>query len=354
MRVIYLHQDIYSVLTGADRMVVRVAELMQERGHEVQIVCHGMSKRPTWSEKHGLETLEIPIENLDQLHTLLPSRPDIVHVVDVTDVDFTLAGAKLAQALGVPLGVTPASSVSVWNDVDSVYEICRSADALFVLNQVEKDLFYKHGVPYERMAMISQGPELDGIPDPAAFRKRYNISGPIVLFLGRKARFKGYVTLLAATELVWNHRPDTCFAFLGPHWDENCKSIFQAYSDPRIIETRLVNEQEKYSALEACDMLCLPTSADVFPLVFVEAWSCKKPVITAPFPGASEVVRDNHDGLIVEATPPAVASSVLKLLEDEELRMSLGKNGRKRVDSELNWTKVTDQIEAAYKHLISV
>lgn len=334
-------------------MVVRVAELMQERGHEVQIICHGMSKRPTWSKKHGLETLEIPIEYLDQLHTFLPSLPDIVHIVDVTDVAFTLAGAKLARSLDVPLGVTPASSVSVWNDIDSVYDVCRSADALFVLNQVERDQFYQRGVPYERLATISQGPQLDGIPDPTGFRKRYNISGPIVLFLGRKARFKGYVTLLEATGLVWNHRPDVYFAFLGPHWDDNCKSIFQAYSDPRIIETHLVNEQEKYSALEACDMLCLPTSADVFPLVFVEAWYCKKPVVTAPFSGAGEVVRNNHDGLIAEATPPALASSILKLLEDEELRMSLGRNGRKRVDAELNWANVTDQIEAVYKHLSS-
>ena len=40
-------------------------------------------------------------------------------------------------------------------------------------------------------------------------------------------------------------------------------------------------------ALAACTVFCLPSTADIFPLVFLEAWACARPVVSGAFPGAS-------------------------------------------------------------------
>ena len=115
----------------------------------------------------------------------------------------------------------------------------------------------------------------------------------------------------------------------------------------------MVDDSTKYSALTACDLVCLPTSADVFPLVFIEAWTCGKAVITSPFPGIHEIIHDGEDGLIVKAEPDALATAILSLLEDPEYRLSLGNAGRVRVQSHFNWRSVTNIIEAAYVSLLS-
>lgn len=349
MHILYLHHGYFPLLAGAEAMTYQVAERMQQRGHRVQIVCQSPDDRVTRLERGELSVIGVPTLDEPLLRGCLGETPDLVHVVDAVWPEYPVAGAALARAWNVPLAITPASTISTWQDVPTTLAACRAAEIVCVLTEAEREVFAAHEVERERLVVIGQGAQLVGRPDPVTFREAHSISGPMVLFLGRKARFKGYRLLLAATAEVWRTHPAARFVFVGPRWDDDCAAVFAEYADPRIIEIGLVSEQEKHSALAAADLVCLPSSADVFPLVFVEAWTCGKPVIATPFAGVDEIIRHEQDGLIIAPQPDALADAITRLLSDHDTAATMGASGAARVEQQFNWEIVTDRIEAAYR-----
>jgi glycosyltransferase involved in cell wall biosynthesis len=275
----------------------------------------------------------------------------MVHLVDTVELSFPVLALQLARLSGARLAITPATTFSVWEDPEATLEICKAADILYVLTRQEAVDFQARGVRAEAMVVTGQGPELEAGNAHVDWIHEYACQGPLLLFLGRKIRFKGYHLLLQATRLLWQRQPDAHLLFLGPHIDPDCAAIFAAFQDRRILEVRQVSEEEKKAALEACHMLVLPTTADVFPLVFVEAWACGKPVISGRFAGVEDVVRHGRDGLIVEHTVEDLCCAITMLLEDTQMRQALGEAGRQRVREELNWERILAIIEAGYQGL---
>lgn len=348
MRILYCHHGYFPLVAGAEAMTYRVARVMQQRGHTVKVVCQSAGETIETYIHDDLEITCFPQLNPTVLQTYLCWRPEIVHAVDAVWPEYLWEAKALADAWRVPFAITPASTLSTWTDQAAGLAVCKEANVLFVLTKAEGEQLVQCGLAPQKLVLIGQGPQLTGEPDPEDFRRRYGINGPMVLFLGRKAHFKGYKLLLEATKHVWSQYPTTAFVFIGPCWDADCAEVFAAFAEPRIIEIDQVGEQEKHNALAACDLLCLPSTADVFPLVYVEAWSCGKPVIASYFPGVQEIVRHGQDGLIVAPESAAIAEAIQRLLCEPHQRHMMGRAGLERVKKQLNWNVVADHIEAAY------
>ena len=81
-----------------------------------------------------------------------------------------------------------------------------------------------------------------------------------------------------------------------------------------------------------CDAFALPSVDDGFGMALLEAMAHAVPVITTTHTGASELLTDGTDGLVV---PPfsfdALAEAILKLYHSPELRRSMGEAGRATV-----------------------
>jgi len=325
-----------------------IAKCMQQRGHTVHLCMGAQRQAPHEMTEEGLTISALLSLEPEYVKRVIGWKPDIVHAIDTVDPYYPRAALGIAQRWRVPFVITPASAIDTWHDVEDTLAVCRSADLVFVLSNTEAMRFQSHGVAAERLVSIGQGAHLSDSWDAAGFRQRYGINTSLVMFLGRKVRSKGYGLLLEASRHIWVKRSDAVILFMGPRLDDDCAYLFETFADPRIIELPTMNEHEKHSALRACDLLCLPTMIDVFPLVFVEAWVCGKPVVTTPFPGVADVVRDGVDGVVAEPNPLSLAQAIITLLDDPERRHALGAAGRQRVTHELNWESIADQIEAGY------
>jgi glycosyltransferase involved in cell wall biosynthesis len=68
----------------------------------------------------------------------------------------------------------------------------------------------------------------------------------------------------------------------------------------------------------------------------LEAMTDEKPIVATDVGGNRELVVDGINGfLVAKKDPQALAAAIVKLLKDEELRMTLGKAGRQRIGQEL-------------------
>jgi len=104
------------------------------------------------------------------------------------------------------------------------------------------------------------------------------------------------------------------------------------------------------SLIAAADLFVLPSLAEPFGLVLIEAMSLGKPVIATNAGGPREIVEDGVTGLLVPPASPAdLASAITRLLLDEPLRVSMGKAGRERFAQNYTLARMTSAILETYR-----
>lgn len=90
----------------------------------------------------------------------------------------------------------------------------------------------------------------------------------------------------------------------------------------------------------------LADSIEGFGMVFLEAAATAVPSVAGRTGGAVEAVRDGETGLLIPpANQDALVRAVERLIQDEDLRQRLGRNGRRWVEEEMNWERVAHEFE---------
>jgi glycosyltransferase involved in cell wall biosynthesis len=377
-------KKLYSPIGGSEAMTYQLATRLADRGHRVRVLSLWQHPQryqfpPPGSLIDEGEQYRLYLDAGVEICQLRPRYGQIGNFLDVLSPfnllrrsvarelaqgfevihnvcrEYAEASLQLADELGAKLIMTPlAHPGQAWGGAGQA-DIARyrRADAVVALTTVEREWYLARGVAPERVKVIGLGPSIDGPGDGKAFRQEHAIDGPMVLFVGRKERYKGVDTLLAATPLVWRHHPRTHFAFVGEApWYDWLWGSFRHRGDSRIVNLPVVDEQTKANAFAACDVFCLPSRHETFGLVYAEAWLCAKPVIGVDIPPLREVISDGVDGLIVHQRAQEIASAIGRLLANPVQARRMGLAGRRKVEERYAWHHIVKQTEQLYSSLL--
>jgi glycosyltransferase involved in cell wall biosynthesis len=224
----------------------------------------------------------------------------------------------------------------------------READALIALTNAERNIYLGFGVDERKIHVTGNGPYLAPTADGQRFREKYRLGqDPMVLFLGQKYAYKGIEALVKAADFVWRRFPDTRFVFIGPSTPFS-ELFFSEKKSSRILELGYVDLQEKTDALDACSMLCVPSTQESFGGVYTEAWNFGKPVIGCNIPAVAEVIQNGENGLLTQQESSQIADSILLLLSDFEKARQLGMAGKNKARREYSWESLTLKTQQAY------
>jgi len=282
----------------------------------------------------------------------LAARADVVHVFGAEQLAALSFSATLRR--GLPLVMTPFAHPGQWGDDSVTRAVCRRADVVVGLLPSECRVYQGWGVAAERLHTIGVGVNPIDTGSAAAFRAAHALGdAPVVLFVGRKESYKGYTTLLEAAPTVWASHPDARFVFLGPDTPESTETFAARREDPRVLNLGRVDEAAKAAALAACTLLALPSSSEIMPTVFLEAWSARRPVVAGDTPYQRELMDDGRRGLLAPPRDPAaLATALLRLLDDAELRATLSDAGHNRYLTDHTFSSVSRQHLDLYDSLI--
>jgi len=112
------------------------------------------------------------------------------------------------------------------------------------------------------------------------------------------------------------------------------------------------NAKELVSLYQKSDVFVLPTLADCFSLVSMEAMSCGLPVVTTRMGGIPEIVEEGTTGFLMDAGDyPALAQHLDRLVADVSLRQDMGhaalSQAREKFDCRVNVGRIIDVMQAA-------
>jgi glycosyltransferase involved in cell wall biosynthesis len=156
---------------------------------------------------------------------------------------------------------------------------------------------------------------------------------PVVLTVGRwvfAERYKGLDDLIRAIAQIRPDVPNLSLVAVGSGDDLPRLRQFAADSavGDRVHFLENLSREELAACYSQADVFALPSSGEGFGLVFLEAMAFSKPVIAAASAGATDVVEDSVNGLLVPpGDPEKLASALVRLLCDASLRERLGRQG---------------------------
>ncbi|WP_291424983.1 GT4 family glycosyltransferase PelF [Deinococcus sp.] len=160
---------------------------------------------------------------------------------------------------------------------------------------------------------------------------------PVVSWVGRVDPLKDLETLIRAFDLVRRRRPDARLRLFGgtPAGNEgyelHCRQVAAGLNlDQHVaFEGRVADITDAYRAGQ---VVALTSVSEGFPYTVIEAMAMGRPPVATRVGGVPEAVGDA--GLIVRPRDPiGVASALIRLLDDYDLRQRLGKAARERVMS---------------------
>ena len=105
--------------------------------------------------------------------------------------------------------------------------------------------------------------------------------------------------------------------------------------------------------LKQCHIVCLPSYREGFGKVFVEAGATQRAVVATNVPGCREAVEDGRNGLLVEPkNVGALTAALIRLLDDDELRLKMAAEGRNRAENEFSSATINKQTIAVYQQVL--
>lgn len=261
-----------------------------------------------------------------------------------------LASLEVARRRGLPFVLTSHHHPK-WKGYRyrAWLTVYRSADAVLAHTPAEQAELTRLGVDPERIHVIWSAADEPLAGDPARFQRRFaDPQAPLVLFVGQLYAYKGVAELLAAVDHLHARGVPANLAYLGPHTPFSTR-FFRRRARPWLRVLGPVSPQDKWDAIEASTVVCLPSRHEAFGRIYLEAWSKAKPVIGGRIPAVADVIADERTGLLVTpGSAPELSRALERLVRDPGLAAELGRRGRQAVIDRFNWAQVVARVEDAY------
>jgi glycogen(starch) synthase len=191
-------------------------------------------------------------------------------------------------------------------------------------------------VPPAIIRIVHNGmePLPEATPDAVAALRReigLRVEDDVCLILGRLHEEKGHHVLFHALPLIRQHHPSVrlLVAGDGPHRAEMEAAVARFGLEG--VVTFLGRRTDVPTLLALAAVVVVPSLAESFGFVALEAMAVGRPVVAAATGGLPEVVEDGRSGLLVpQGDPRPLAAAVASLLASPALASALGEEGRRR------------------------
>jgi len=294
---------------------------------------------------------------------------DLIHGFNISWEHPLLCGWLSARRRGTPYVVTPfahlgsgtGDRVARNHTMDHQLRVLSDADAVLVLTRAEAQGLASYGIEPERLAVVGGGvdaPEArpSDTGEVAGTVARLGLRLPLVLFVGRVCRDKGAIQAARAVLDLHEKGMDLSLALVGRP-AAGFQRFYRTLGPQQRQIVRVlgsVDERTKHLLLDACSLLVLPSRADSFGIVILEAWGHGKPVVGARAGGIPSVIDDERDGLLVAyGDRQDLATKIAYVLEHPLVASEMGSRGRHKTLRTYTWEAVGERVEQVYERVTS-
>jgi glycosyltransferase involved in cell wall biosynthesis len=239
-----------------------------------------------------------------------------------------VAGIRLGKRYGVPVVITEQAPWGSWLDRQPLirrqmtWAGAEVAAHVAISSSVRNQIAHYTGRP-EKIRVVPDG--VDGSEFPLA-NGRSKTDPDQILYVGHVNTVKGVDVLLAAMKLVLAKRPATRLVLIGATYyrakkllAEKMRTLAQQLGlDGHVEFLGSQPHAELVRYMHESALLVLPSRAESFGCVLVEALACGTPVVATRCGGPQDIVHDQVGRLVPPSDEQSLASAILDVLARRE------------------------------------
>jgi D-inositol-3-phosphate glycosyltransferase len=368
---------------GIEKVSYEQSKRLTESGYEIDVLTskiRGQNERPTkgirvfpYSNLNLAERIGVPYPVLSlqayRKFVQVIKKCDLVHAHGHVYLSSYLAG-KVAKKYKKPFIVTQHNTFidyqSLLNMLENLNDftigksVLKRADRIITVSKETMKYVLRLGADKSKTSVIYNGVDTDYFHPVNKGENRKKLGLPknrkIILSVRRLVYKNGLDTLIESVPLLTRDNPDLLFvvAGKGPSRKLIENRIKELGIDANIKLTGFVPDRLLPLYYDAADYFILPSaSGEGLPLVLLEAMACGLPVIATTVGGTPEIIKHMKNGVLVPPrNPEAMAETMAKLLSEERLGPTIGKEAREIVENRFTWEKNLRQLQDIYKKVI--
>ncbi len=372
LNIAHLHWGFPPVIGGVETHLTILLPTFVSMGHKVSLLTCSFEGYPGEEDYNGVKVTRVPIMDLNWLYKrgldgiqgeveevfndfVDKNNPDILHAHNMHY--FSTVHAKALETIsvkkGIPLFLTAHNA---WDDVQflELTTTIKWSHIIAVSHFITKELL-GIGCSHNRVTTVHHG------VDEKMFRPKINtreilkkypqLKGKRSIFHpARMGLAKGCDVSIKALRTVIKKYPDCMLILAGTKniidWGETQQKdiayMVQLIDKFGLRDNVLVDSYNlsDMPALYNVSQVCIyPSSSfEPFGLTMLEAMACSRPMIVTKMGGMPEIIFDGVNGFVIPVKDSQeLASRIIQLMADQELREQLGTTGRSMVEK--NYTK---------------
>ena len=320
---------------------------------------------------HTWFSVKLYFVNPDIYKQIKNDNPDIIHTIGLRSFQSLMAWF-VSKKTNIPLVISDQGGLTTHPFLKQsgiffkiiykiqnffIKRIISDSSAISAANEYEKEIFLTFN-KNSKIKIIRNGVNLKTLVSQEDFKQKHKIDNKFILFVGRFSKSKGIETLLHACSIIKNElkSQNISLVIMGVDFgyqDEMLKLISMLKLDDSVVVIKNPPRDDVIAAYGQSEFLVLPSYWELSPLVPLESFVFKKPVISTKAHGIPYTVQDKVNGMLVEPdNPNDLSKAIIELLENKVMREKLGLAGYEFVHKECNCVSMAQNSLALYQEII--
>ena len=304
---------------------------------------------------------------------MMKDSPDVIHTIGIRSFQSFIA-AIIAKKKKIPLVISDQGGLTTHPDLNGggvfkkiLYKlqtpmirfIINNSTRVSVANEYEKKIFTKmHHTP--KIEVIRNGINLAMMKTKTNdFKKKYEISLPFILFIGRFSKIKGIDILLRAIKILKDRSDLKNISFVIMGVDFGFQNQMMQMIDEFGIKEKIQvitnpSRDDVIAAYSESEFLVLPSRWELSPLTPLEGFAFKKPVVSTNVHGIPSTVTNRQNGILVKNEDfHELAEAIMELINDKQKCLEYGLSGYNLVQTECNSKSMVEKTLRMYNQIIN-
>lgn len=339
---------ILSLCTGLDRATFQQAVISLKSGGRT---AEDLAKANipvellNSADGFGAGILDLPRLYSVLKHKIKEYGPDIVHTW-LTRAN--VIGRLAARAAGIDSVISSLRVMEaekkyhLWSE-RLTHRFCRkvTVNSTLLKNFAAEEI----GIPEEKLVLIFNGIET---PSLSAATSNPGTHPLKVGTMGRLHRQKGIDVFLKAAKIIIQNFPETKILVAGEGPERS--SLEKLAEDLRIgNQVQFLGVKNQTEFLSTLDIFVLASRWEGMPNAVMEAMALQKPVVLTTVAGATDLIEDHQQGLLV---PPEdeirCAEAIRELVQNPDLRRTLARQAFEKIEKEFSLKKMLEAYAKLY------
>ncbi len=329
----------------------------RERDIEVYVATRGGDMEAEFS-RLGVKHITVPLKTKCEVSPkLLFSFLKLIRLTS-EDIDLIHAHTRVTQVLAALLsffsGKPYISTCHGFFKKRFFRRImpCWGKKVIAVSDQVAAHLARDFHLERGRIVVIYNGVDVGRFVLTASKKQDLgmNLKKKIIGHIGRLSSVKGQKYLILAASHLLKKRKDIQFLIIGDGKEEDrLKALIHDHAlEKDVILHPSVDDTAQ--ALAIMDIFAMPSLQEGLGISILEAQASGVAVVASRVGGIPDVIEDGQTGLLCEpGNPVSLADALERLLDNNDLRVSLSTRARSRVKEKFSLERMAGETEALYK-----